>query len=93
MKRLSDLTEEEREERSSSEIDELASLFGSQAELARVLSLKPTNVSEWRRQHLGVPTRYHRELWEAARERGIHEKLPWWFPIYKDNPEQTKVPA
>jgi len=87
MRKTSARTQEE----SSREIDEVTSAFGSQACLAEAIGLNPNNVSEWRRQCLGVPPKYHRAIWDGAKALGKTDDLPWWFPMYPDAKERVSA--
>lgn len=78
---------------STDQIEQISAVFGSQANLANAIGVPPRNVSEWKRQALGIPTKFHRKIWYAAKNLGKEDDLPWWFPRYLDAPQDEKVPA
>ena len=64
------------------QVEQIAELFGSQAELAKALGLSRKNVTEWKARGYGIPPKHYRRLFYAAQERQL--ELPEWFPRFQD---------
>jgi hypothetical protein len=54
------------EKRNTSVVEHLARVFGSQAEVGRIVGVDKSTVNRWNH----VPAKYHRRLIEEARNRG-----------------------
>ncbi len=70
---------------STTQIDQITSIFGSQVALARAVGINPRNVTEWRRRGLGIPAKHYRAIFHAADEISLADNLPEWFPRFASN--------
>lgn len=67
---------------STTQIDQITDIFGSQVALARAVGIDPRNVTEWRRRELGIPTKHYRAIFHAAAAIEKETDLPGWFPRF-----------
>ena len=70
---------------SRTQVDAVVAIFGTQVALASAIGLNPRNISEWKRQDLGVPARHYRAIYRAAASLGKADDLPCWFPRFNQD--------